>query len=220
MYVGFGTVFFDVDRDGDEDLSSRQGTSCTRPEMPPSVRPRSVRDLKAQKFVNIASQAGTYISTPHMGRGVAVGDVDGDGDLDLAISHTNEPISVLANESRSRPHWFAVQLIGVPALGMPLGLAWPSGPTAADKRGRSREGAVTSHPATAGFISVWATPPTSGEWRSTGRPAQRNNWAKCPPINSLLSTNPMRLVRDAWANALGVEIEGTQNQCMRLTPSR
>jgi hypothetical protein len=47
-----------------------------------------------------------------MGRGVAVADFDQDGRLDLAISHVNEPVAVLSNETPSAGDWLALHLIG------------------------------------------------------------------------------------------------------------
>lgn len=114
VYVGFGTVFFDFDGDGDEDLFVATGhVMHTARNAAFRQLPLLYENLGGKRFANIASQAGEYMAAPHMGRGVAIADLDGDGDLDLAISHTNEPISILANETRSGAHWMVVHLIGV-----------------------------------------------------------------------------------------------------------
>src|SRR5690606_10285034 len=63
-------------------------------------------------FDNVAAQAGEYLATPHMGRGVAGADFDNDGRLDLAVSHTNEPLAMLANETPTDAAWINVQLTG------------------------------------------------------------------------------------------------------------
>ena len=48
----------------------------------------------------------------HLGRGVAGGDLDRDGKTDLVVTHTNEPVAVLRNETASG-NWIALHLIGV-----------------------------------------------------------------------------------------------------------
>ena len=50
--------------------------------------------------------------TEHRGRGVAIGDLDNDGRLDLIISHVNEPVAVLRNQADTGNHWLGIELVG------------------------------------------------------------------------------------------------------------
>ncbi len=113
VYVGFGTTFFDLDLDGDEDLFATNGHVMNQPANA-SVRQRPLlfENLNGERFVNVASSAGDYMSSPHLGRGVACGDLDDDGDSDLVVSHTNEPIAVLRNDSPVDAHSLKICLIG------------------------------------------------------------------------------------------------------------
>ena len=115
LYVGWGTVFFDFDRDQDEDVFVSNGHVIRFP-VNSTIRQRPVlfMNLAGKRFENVAATHGDYLTTPHSGRGVAVGDLDNDGDLDLAISHNdeNEPIALLSNESENRNHWLSLRLVG------------------------------------------------------------------------------------------------------------
>lgn len=113
VYVGFGTVCFDFDRDGDEDLFGANGHIRLRGGQTGMQQlPLLFQNQSGKRFVNVASRAGSYFSTRHLGRGVVAGDIDDDGDIDLAIAHTNEPVSVLTNEATGKGHWLKVRLIG------------------------------------------------------------------------------------------------------------
>ncbi len=113
MYVGWGTRFVDADLDGDEDLIVSNGHVIRFPQNTPRLqRPLMLENVGGARFVNVSDRAGDYMTSPHAGRGLATGDLDGDGDEDVVISNLNEPAAVLSNESTPRHNWLAVRLIG------------------------------------------------------------------------------------------------------------
>jgi hypothetical protein len=46
------------------------------------------------------------------GRGVAFGDLDNDGRLDILINNQNDPPTLLHNESESPGHWISIRTVG------------------------------------------------------------------------------------------------------------
>lgn len=112
LAVGWGTVFMDFDRDGDEDVFVSNGHVIRYPQNAPLRQPPLLfQNDSGRRFNNVAPMAGSYMKEPHMGRGVASGDLDNDGDFDLAISCTNEPLTLLANESGTNAS-LVIRLIG------------------------------------------------------------------------------------------------------------
>jgi hypothetical protein len=112
MAVGWGTVFLDFDLDGDEDVFVSNGHVIRHPKNAPLKQPPLLfQNDTGPRFHNVAPAAGDYLRNSHMGRGVACGDLDNDGDQDLVISRTNEPLAVLANKSGSNRS-LVVRLIG------------------------------------------------------------------------------------------------------------
>ncbi len=113
LYVGWGTVFFDADLDGDLDIFVSNGHVIRYPTNAPLRQlPLVLENRNGERFVNVADQAGEYTSSPHMGRGLAVSDLDHDGDQDVILSRTNEPAAVLENNSHGKHHWIGFRLIG------------------------------------------------------------------------------------------------------------
>ena len=111
LFVGFGTVFADFDGDGDEDLAVANGHVVqTERQSPIRQQPLYLRN-EGGRFVRGEYRSG-YFADAHIGRGLADGDLDGDGDPDLVISHNNDPVAVLENQSPGG-EWLALKLIGV-----------------------------------------------------------------------------------------------------------
>ena len=112
-YVGWGTRFLDMDLDGDEDVFASNGHVLRFPaEAPRRQRPLVFENVHGRRFVNVADSAGDYTSSVHTGRGLATGDLDGDGDEDIVLSNLNEPVELLSNESLDRGHSLVVRVIG------------------------------------------------------------------------------------------------------------
>jgi enediyne biosynthesis protein E4 len=114
LFVGWGTAFIDYDRDGDQDLIATNGHVVRHPINAPVLQRAIVlENIDGRRFVNVVDQAGEgYLQQSHMGRGLATGDFDRDGRVDLLITHTNAPAVVLANESRDEHNWLGLRLVG------------------------------------------------------------------------------------------------------------
>ncbi|HWB11818.1 MAG TPA: CRTAC1 family protein [Pirellulales bacterium] len=113
LYVGFGTLFADIDRDGDEDLIVSNGHVINFPKAAP-IRQEPLAILNNnQRFAKGVFAPGDYFSSPHRGRGLAASDLDDDGDLDFVFSHNDgEPNALIANETPPAGGWLRVRLIG------------------------------------------------------------------------------------------------------------
>jgi hypothetical protein len=64
------------------------------------------------KFEEILDGAGPAVAEAHASRGIAFGDFDNDGDVDILIMNINEPPSLLRNDLSGNGHWLKVRLIG------------------------------------------------------------------------------------------------------------
>ena len=117
-YVCWGAGMVDLDNDGLPDLFFTTGMvypeveqkSADAPYKTPSV---IFRNLGDGKFEELRGLAGPGFAELHTSRGVAFGDFDNDGDIDILIVNLNEPPSLLRNDLGGTGHWLKVLLIGV-----------------------------------------------------------------------------------------------------------
>jgi hypothetical protein len=117
-YLGWGTMFLDLDNDGWPDLLLVNGH--VYPEVDKQhlgsdyQEPRILYHNKGNgTFEDISANAGPGITTARSGRGLALGDLWNDGRTSAVISNMNAPVSLLVNQVRSRNHWIAIRTAGI-----------------------------------------------------------------------------------------------------------
>lgn len=117
QYLGWGTMFIDVDNDGWPDLLLVNGhvyPEVDKFHLGSDYRePRLLyRNLENGTFSDISSSAGPAFETRYSGRGLAVGDLWNDGRMSAVISNMNDPLSLLVNDAKNTNHWVAFRTVG------------------------------------------------------------------------------------------------------------
>src|SRR6185295_15216424 len=75
-----------------------------------NVGPTSTGSLQAAQFVDATKSAGAYFEMPEVSRGLAFGDIDNDGDLDMVIGNDSGPLRLLINQVGNKKHWIGLNV--------------------------------------------------------------------------------------------------------------
>ena len=112
--LGFGAAFLDADNDGSLDLMTANGhVSDLRPQFPYPMTAQLYRGGADGRLTDVTSQAGPPFQQLHVGRGLAVGDLDNDGRVDaLMIAHNEPPIYFHNRTEAAAGHYLSLQLQG------------------------------------------------------------------------------------------------------------
>ncbi len=119
LRLGFGCEFLDFDNNGDLDLFVANGHIDDlqwQPTHPPyAMSPQFFRNDGTGRYVEVSEWSGKYFESVWLGRGVAAGDLDNDGDIDIAVSHQRSRSAILENSQSTDHKSVLLQLVGTHA---------------------------------------------------------------------------------------------------------
>ena len=116
-HANWGTAFFDVENDGDQDLIIANGH--TDPNVSQwayttswKVRNTMLLNLGNGRFQDISATCGSGLTPVESSRGLVAEDFDNDGDVDIIILNALAGPTVIRNDSRLGFNWLQVELRG------------------------------------------------------------------------------------------------------------
>jgi hypothetical protein len=116
QFLGWGTLFVDVDNDGWPDLFVANGH--VYPEVDANGLNSTFRERKVLywnqhngKFKDISLDAGPGITTPFNSHGVAAADFDNDGGIEILVNNSHDAPSLLKNNGE-HGSWLSLKLVG------------------------------------------------------------------------------------------------------------
>jgi hypothetical protein len=117
LTLAFGIFFFDYDLDGRLDIFAGNGhvaddIAAVQPSVTHAQLPHVFRNAGDRRFEPVARTLGPALQKPIVARGVANGDVDNDGDLDVLVSTNDGPAVLFRNDGGNRNRFVRVKTIG------------------------------------------------------------------------------------------------------------
>ncbi|HWZ81034.1 MAG TPA: CRTAC1 family protein [Terriglobales bacterium] len=113
---GWGMKFIDYDNDGDLDLFLANGfPDDLVEEFSTQVKyqePLLLFQNVAGKYKNVSEQSGPVFGKSFSARGMAVGDFNNDGAIDVLVAVNDGPPVLLRNNVGKENHWLGVRLVG------------------------------------------------------------------------------------------------------------
>jgi len=116
LMSGWGLKFFDYDNDGNLDLLLCNGHPDDKVDKRiPGVKflePMLLFRNTGKTFQNASAESGPIFARPLAGRGLALGDFDNDGSVDVLVTQNNGAPILLRNNAGRKNHWLGVRLVG------------------------------------------------------------------------------------------------------------
>ena len=118
--LGFGTQFLDADNDGTLELFVANGhvwdnVSKITPSLSYKQQCQIFGGIGTGQYRDLSETAGPFFKRPVVGRGVAIGDYNNDGAVDILVTCCGEAPALLRNDSQAdtrRNNWVKIRLVG------------------------------------------------------------------------------------------------------------
>ncbi len=163
--LGFGIAFLDVNNDGRLDLMTANGhISDMRPLIPLAMPAQLLIGGAGGRLTDVTNRAGAAFEPPHIGRGLAIGDLDNDGRLDALMVAQNEPLVAFHNQTEPRGHFITFRVEG---------------------SGSNRDGVGTRITISAGGRRQIAERTGGGSYASSADPRLHFGLGPCRQVNSV-----------------------------------
>jgi hypothetical protein len=119
LMSGWGLKFFDYDNDGNLDLIIANGHPddliVKKYDNVGYLEPPLLFHNAGNGLRNVSMESGPAFSRPLAARGLAIGDFDNDGAVDVLVSCNNEAPVLLRNNVGNKNHWLGLKLVGTKA---------------------------------------------------------------------------------------------------------
>jgi hypothetical protein len=113
---GWGASFLDYDNNGDPDVVISNGhpddlINTYQPKVMYQERPLLFANF-GLRFRNVSDSLGEAFHKSYSGRGMALGDIDNDGDTDILLFNNGGPPALMRNDGGNRNGWLGIRLQG------------------------------------------------------------------------------------------------------------